>query len=387
MNKLNIRSYGMLAPIGTVGAASSWCYTIHHLAQSFIKSGHQLYLNTTNGIQGVPKNLLKYMRDCPNPDIEFVYCTPNNWPHRFISTTSNTKRAKIRCGILNYESSMLPQDWAQYHKYLDFILPSSEYCEDIFIKAGIPKEKIVVMPLGVDFDVLNAPLDDVRLKTKKKFKLLNVSINHTRKNIPLLIESYLEEFSANDDICLVIKTSLAPKKDVFEIDVRTELNAIIAKYQNKSLPEIEVVEHRFNNIASLYKQCDGLICVSSSEGWFLPGLEGMYCGNLVASPRYGGQLDYLEHNKNCLLIDTIEVRAPNEYQYWQAHPSAVIGLPIKDSIKSTMRKMYENCDELKNTFRKNMRDSVLSYTWDNSAQIILDLYEGKKPKQIYGELL
>lgn len=387
MNKLKVRTYGMMATIGTQGNAASWALTIHYLADQFLKHGDDLYLNTTNGIKGVPKHLLKYFRDCNDPDIDIVYTLPQNWPHRFSGVLSGTKKAKLRLGIFNYESSILPSGWAEYSQYVDYILPSSDYVRDIFLRAGIPDEKIVVLPLGVDFDALNAPIDEgFEFNTKKKFKLLNISIPHARKNIPHLIDSYFEEFTNADDICLIVKTTVQGKRDHFEIDIASALNELKEKHKGKNLPELILLEHRFNNMATIYKKTDALINVAASEGFGLPLLEAMACGKLVAAPRYGGVLDFLNKD-NSLLIDTVEVQAPAEYQYWQASPGATVGFPTKESVRATMRNLYENHAELHKRFDKKMDETVKKYTWDNSMKLILDLINGKKPKRPLGELL
>lgn len=387
MKKLKIRTYGMMATIGTQGNAASWAITIHHLANEFLKNGQELFLNTTNGIKGVPKHLLKYFRDCNDPDIDIVYTLPQNWPHRFTGVVSGTKPAKLKLGIFNYESSILPQGWAEYHKYVDYILPSSEYVKDIFIRAGIPKEKVVVMPLGVDFDALNAPIDEgFEFKTNKKFKLLNISIPHARKNIPALFDAYFDEFTADDDICLIVKTSLTGKKESFEIDVAAALEMLKEKYKGKNLPEYILFEHRFDNMATIYKKTDALINIAASEGFGLPLLEAMACGKLVAAPRFGGVLDFLDRN-NSLLIDTAEIIAPPEYQYWQASREATVGMPIKQSIQSVMRQLYENHDVLHKKFDDNMKKTIEKYTWSNSVKLISDLFAGTLPDSVFGELL
>lgn len=376
-----------MATIGTQGNAASWALTIHYLANEFLKQGHELYLNTTNGIKGVPKHLLKYFRDCNDPDIDIVYTLPQNWPHRFSGALSGTKKAKLRLGIFNYESSVLPYGWAEYHKYVDYILPSSEYVRDIFLRAGIPDEKIIVLPLGVDFDALNAPIDEgFEFKTNKKFKISNISIPHARKNIPALIDAYYEEFTADDDISLIVKTTVTGKRDHFEIDVRAAVDELEQKFKSKKLPELILLEHRFNNIATIYNKTDALINVAASEGFGLPLLEAMACGKLVAGPRYGGVLDFLNKD-NSLLIDTIEVQAPAEYQYWQPDPNAVVGRPTKQSIMATLRNLYENHEELHKRFDEKMKETVKIYTWDSSTKLILDLLEGKKAKRVLGELL
>lgn len=392
MQRLKIRSHSLMSPIGTVGDASSWCYTIHYLARAFIKMGHDVNLITTNGVSGVPKDLLKNFKECVNPDLELVYCTPNNYPSRFLGVNAITKRAKIRFGILNYESSHIPKSWIDYIKYVDYVLPSSSAVADTFLRAGVPGEKIVVLPLGVDFATLDGKLDNFKLKTNKKIKILNVSIPHLRKGFEALFQAYFNEFDVEDDVCLVIKTKLrnlnSPQKQIFEVDVMEEYSkARAASPKKEKLPEVEFVDFRFENMATLYKQCDAVINTSVFEGWALPILEMGYCGGLVAAPRYSGQLDYLEHNKNALLIDVIESRALEGHQYWEANQNAVVGYPVIRSIQNTMRNIYDNHEELHNKFDENMKKTVIKYTWDNSAKIVLDLYDGKLPIKQFGEIL
>jgi glycosyltransferase involved in cell wall biosynthesis len=386
MKKLKIKTHSMLSPINTRGGASSWVYTIHSIMREFEKMNHDLYFITTDGVNGVDKKWYKYFRDCPEPDISINYTLPSNWPHRFNDgVLAGTKRAKLRLAIFNYESSILPKNWSEHHTYVDHVLASSEYCRDIFIRAGIPQEKVLVLPLGISHDELLAPLDNYELKTKKRFKILNISIPHHRKNIPLLIDAYFDEFSAKDDVCLVLKTSLE-KKETFEIDVMAELKALQAKY-NKDLPEIEIITHRFNNIATLYKKTDALINVASSEGFGLDPLGAMFCNKLVATPRYGGVLEYMEHNKNGLLIDTVEGAAGPQHQYWMESPGAVVGYPVKSSIMTTMRNMYENQGVLLEKFGSNMKDTANRFTWKRAAETIIDLYNGKVPVKVLGEML
>jgi glycosyltransferase involved in cell wall biosynthesis len=378
MPKLKIRTQGMF------GTEHSWSVTMRNLFAAFEKMGHDLYINTTNGIDGVPKKWFKYFRDCTDPDIDICYTLPINFPHRFAA------KARCKLGIYNYESSILPPGWADYHKYVDYILPSSEYCKDIFINAGIPNEKLFVLPLGIDFDLLNSPHDKLALQTKKRFKLLNVSIPHMRKNIPALIDAYLKEFSASDDICLVIKSSATKIEDAnYEINVVDMIRQVTAenvkKFPDKLMPEIELVDFKFVNMATIYTQCDALINVASSEGFGLPLLEAMACNKIVAAPDFGGVKDFLNVD-NSLVIDAMEIYAPPAYQYWYATKGATISFPISESMQKVMRNLYENKEELHKKFEKNMKATVAKYTWDNAANIVTNLLEKGSFYEI-GELI
>lgn len=381
MKKLKIRTQTML------GTHHSWSITMLNLFSAFEKMGHELYMNTTNGIENVPKKWFKYFRDCDDPDIDINYTLPSNWTHRF------APNAKMKMGIYNYESSILPAGWNSYHNHVDYILPSSQYCKDIFTDASIPNNKVVVLPLGIDFDQLNSTKDNFLLKTKKKIKILNVSIPHVRKNIPLIVDAFLKEFNNDDDVCLVIKSSALPKIDqAYEINVLEAITAVMSKNReempNKKPPQIEFVDFKFKNLATLYDQCDAIVNVASSEGFGLPLLEAMARGKIVAAPKYGGVLDFLNKD-NSLLIDTAEVYAPANYQYWHASNGATIGYPIIESTQKVLRTIYEDSQKLQDKFAVNMKNTTEKYTWHNTAQKVIDLFDGKIETSNYevGELI
>ena len=73
------------------------------------------------------------------------------------------------------------------------------------MRSGIPEHKIKVIPLGVDENIFHFNVNTFELKTKKSFHFLFVGGTIFRKGIDTLLQAYLDEFSAKDDVCLVIK--------------------------------------------------------------------------------------------------------------------------------------------------------------------------------------
>jgi glycosyltransferase involved in cell wall biosynthesis len=204
---------------------------------------------------------------------------------------------------------------------------------------------MLVVPHGVDTKMFNADIPPYKLKTEKRVKFLHNAIPHHRKLHERVLRGYLDTFTGDDDVCLVMKTKfLTPAKDKpFEVDIKAVLEAAFKGRKNP--PEVEIINEYIPDIGSLYTACDAVISMSSCEGFWLPGLEALACGPIIIAPRHGGQLDFL-NDDNSLLVDTGEMIA---------------------------RRVYENLDEEKARVKEAAAATVEKFTWEAAAQMILDL--------------
>jgi glycosyltransferase involved in cell wall biosynthesis len=107
--------------------------------------------------------------------------------------------------IQPWEYGALPLDWVANSGQVDeFWLPSN-YVRDVYVKSGVPAEKVKVVPNGVDPDRFHPAVAPMNLATKKGFKFLFVGGTIHRKGADALLQAYLQTFTAQDDVCLVIK--------------------------------------------------------------------------------------------------------------------------------------------------------------------------------------
>jgi len=294
---MKIRVHGML------GTYHSWSLTTQALVRAMVKiGGHEIFLKSTNNLENfpedlkdlllpgyhgalvqgdanyidgqgneitiTPKNREPEIRDLNRPyDLEFCYTIPYQHPRRFYP------ESRCRAVVWNFESSILPPGWHYYSRAVDYMLPSSQFSYDIFAQNGIPEEKLVVVPHGVDTNIFNPDIPPFKLKTKKRVKLLHNAIPHHRKLHERVIKGYIDTFTGNDDVCLVLKTKFVkpPKEKPFEVDVKEILTKALQGKRNP--PEIEVINDKFiSNIGSLYTACDAVVSMSSTEGFcLLPG--------------------------------------------------------------------------------------------------------------------
>jgi O-antigen biosynthesis alpha-1,2-mannosyltransferase len=366
---LKIRSHSIF------GTHHSWAVTMRSLFGEFIKDGHDPYIQSINKYSCVPKEWEQYCRrNVLDPDLDISYTAPINFHSRF------TTDAKVKAAIYNYETIPLPEVFGKAYEHVDYVLPSSEFSKRVFVEAGWPEEKLVVVPHGIHMEDFNNK-DKLKLRNKNTFRFLNVSIAHYRKNIPLLVQAYYDAFTSKDDVCLVIKTQITPtigkKRNRFEQLVARDIALLQDKMiQNgraaDSLPLIELIEEKFPSMVPLYNSCDVLVSATSAEGFGIPLLEGLAANMLVIAPRCTGQLDFLNDN-NSLLVDVATMKASPQYQYWTVTDKAWTYIPIKKSLSMQMRNAFENDKKLRKKFKKGRAETLEQFTWENAAKQILEL--------------
>lgn len=362
-NVATIRSQAML------GTAHSWAVTMRSLLVELAKMNHKLDLHSINGYKLFPEELTPFIEsNYASHDIDITYTLPRNFKDRFLPTSSS------RMAIYNYESSHLPAVWKDAHNHLDYVLPSSNFTKEIFVRGGWPERKCIVIPHGIHPDEFSNKNKVTNIRSKKTFKFLNVSIPHYRKNIATLVDAYYSEFHFDEDVVLILKTSLSKPKYKFECDVMKEILAVqnMRKHKGKKLPQIEIIQHRYDSMVPLYNSCDCLVSASSAEGFGLPLLEALAANILVIAPGSTGQTDFL-NSENSLLVDTREISAGSKYQYWSPTKGATTFLPVLEDLSSKMRKAFSSKKDLLKLFSEGRAKTVDKFTWNAAAKMILDI--------------
>lgn len=362
MSRKNIRIKSML------GTSHSWSVTLRSLIHEFLDLNQNCFLESINGYEMMPLGWHKYKLDLAQPDIDLTYTLPRNFKNRF------NKDSHLKLAIYNYETSILPAVWKDCYKHLDYVLPSSHFSKKVFVDAGWPEDRCIVVPHGIRLSDFDDKRKVNNLKTKKRFKFLNVSIPHYRKNIYTLLEAYYSEFSANDDVCLIIKSSNSKPKYHFECNVVKEILKAQKKAfkKKKNLPQVELITTKYESIIPLYNSCQCLVSATSSEGFGLPLLEAIAAKMIVVAPHVTGQADFL-NTDNSIKVDAKEVLAPKAYQYWRPSRNAKTYMPDVDSLREGMRRAYNMRSGIPEVMSQSMLKTAEKFTWRNAAKQILEI--------------
>ncbi len=370
---------------GFLGKNHSWSIVAQNLSREFIRMGHDVDLFSTNGVDHFPDDLKPRLKGYFD---ETTVITPENY-HSIISSKLEKqydmqmsytalrnfdkyfiRGDKNRFGIWNYETTVLPKAFAKHAKFVDKVLPSSEFSKKIFTENGMSADKQVVVPHGIYLERY-ANLGKYPLKTTKKYKILcNIAQPHLRKNIPGLLKAYGLAFTKKDDVCLVLKISRKSPQPMFDVSFNDIFNKW--KIEFKDHAEVEIIDKFIVDIEPLYNSCDVVFTMSHAECFWMPGLEGFAANKIVVAPRYGGQLDYM-NDENSILIDGREIRADNRMQYWEPSSYAKVFDPNPLDAAQKLKALINNYDEYYKQFSPKMQELVQDFTWEKAATKIINL--------------
>lgn len=217
--------------------------------------------------------------------------------------------------FIAWEETVYPERWAnEINKYAHGILVASSFNKEIFIRNEI-ELPIHIIHEGIPDSNKLSPTESYPLKTQKTVKFLHVSTGRKRKGVDILIESYVNSFTKDDDVCLVIKSFPNADNIVQEsIDKLTK--------DNPNSPEIEHVYSDLSGqeIVNLIHTCTVCVYPTRTEGFGLTILEALWHKKTLVTTNYSAHLDFT-NSENAFLIDfeiedTIESEQTNLGAKW-----------------------------------------------------------------------
>ncbi len=198
--------------------------------------------------------------------------------------------------IQPWEFGVVPKAWTKHAGEVQEWWTPSHFSEECFLRAGVPREKVSVVPNGVDTNVF-APTG--RAKRRGPLRFLYVGGTIERKGFDLVLQAYCAAFSRRDDVVLVVKPFLSDAQYA-GINLDEELKRAAA---NDGNPRIEIVDHDLDEqgLADLYRSCEVLLAPYRGEAFCLPVLEAMACGVPAVVTGAGGAMDFASSSTSWLV--------------------------------------------------------------------------------------
>jgi glycosyltransferase involved in cell wall biosynthesis len=299
------------------------------------------------------------LRTTPSPDaaVTVRHAWPPDWKRPL-----NGKLAVIQ----PWEFGMLPETWVRQACDVDEFWVPSNFVHDCYLASGIPAQKVFVVPNGVDAEKFHPQAAPAKLSTQKKFKFLFVGGTIGRKGPDLLLKAYLQNFTAADDVCLVIK-DFGGKSfyagQTFESQIRVAQSLPDAPeilYLNEELPP--------ESLPGLYTACDCFVLPYRGEGFGLPVLEAMACGRPVIVTA-GGAVDDFVRDEFAWRIPATRKSIGNEVGGMKLAGNGWLLEPDPFVLGKDMRYAFANPDEARERGILASHHAHQFFSWKNSASI------------------
>jgi glycosyltransferase involved in cell wall biosynthesis len=188
-----------------------------------------------------------------------------------------------------FESDLLDEDYIKNYLLLAHVIwtPSS-WGKEVLINHGIPKDKVDVVPGGVNPSVFHPLLRTRDNPPDSTFRFLTIGKYEQRKGYEPLLASFLRAFSNDKSVILDIKA------DFFlnHAERKSELELLVKRM---GLQNVNLVWGKLDDIGmfSLYNRASSFVYPSRAEGWGLPLIEAIAMGIPTISTFYSGHSEFL----------------------------------------------------------------------------------------------
>ncbi|WP_190273587.1 glycosyltransferase family 4 protein [Crystallibacter crystallopoietes] len=251
-----------------------------------------------------------------------------------------------------FETASVPPDWLNRAGKVDEIWVPSHFNAAALAAGGVPAAKVRVLPEAIE---------DRWLETRSPpyprtgtFRFLSVFKWQYRKGWDVLLEAYCQEFTADDDVELLIRADpLVPE----DCNIPTTVAAIQSKFRNP--PRVRLLEEALQPPAlrRLYAEAHAFVLPTRGEAWGRPFMEAMACGLLAIGTGWGGQLDFMD-SSNSLLIDFDLADVPETaVREWPEFRGQQWAEPSVESLRHCLRRAVNNGADLA-TLRHNAREVI-----------------------------
>lgn len=245
---------------------------------------------------------------------------------------------------------------------------------DAFASQGIDKKKLRVINFGVDSDRFNPNVAPLEIKGKTQFTIGTAFDWGVRKNPQGMITSFLQEFSNDPDVCLVVKAYTGYGDAAAAEGIRREIATMRNMLRSKAKILFVKDYLHYDSMPAFHNSIDAWLNLSRGEGWDLGSIQSLACGKPVIGADNSSHKTYLNKD-NAYLVECSKV--PITSQEFLAKNPNFIGHSwwepnLKDARKQ-MRMAYNDfkAGEAYKLKSEAARQTALDFPWKNTALKII----------------
>lgn len=299
-------------------------------------------------------------------DVQFDIHTQAYTPE-FFNQSPNSKK---NIGLTMFETDSIPAHWKRYMMPMDNIITPTEWGASIFSNY-IPKDKIIVSPLGYDKTKLcETDYGDLKrqiIEGKEDRRIVLCCCDYNiRKGIK---EIFKAVNMAPDNLFFILR--FAP--------VQASSNAIVEDvHMHIYRDNYAIIPHFITdeNIANLMYISDFIFSPTRGEGFGLPLIESMAHGTPVVATNWSAHTSFV-NNENGFLIDyLLDDIDPGDMitgsMLYYGHKWSIV---TKDGISRALDFMSTISNEQLTILKNKAREDARKYECDTIAKKLYDSLE------------
>jgi len=295
-------------------------------------------------------------------DTVVIHAHPYHVPH-----WASLEPGKRVVAYTIWDTDRLPLAWPSCLAGVERVLVPSRWCREVFERSGV-RPPVIVVPYIADPAAAEGG-ERGRASEGDEVVFYTIGTWTARKNVGGTIRCFLDTFTADDHVSLVVKTSpftyresrlgtLRPLLRVYRALRRTRaapaapprpdaaqaVERMRRRYPRP--PRVQVISEELSRrgLIALHRGGDCFVSLTHAEGWCPEAFDAAACGSPVVITGFGGPLDYLDPELAWLVGYDLE-RARDDDDLTHFTRDQRWARPREAEASARLRAVRENPDE------------------------------------------
>ncbi|MDU1846690.1 MAG: hypothetical protein E6778_14195 [Niallia nealsonii] len=228
-------------------------------------------------------------------DAVLIHTVPEYYPY-WLNKRKKTNPDVPVFGYTAWETDCIPPHWPELLNNMDGIFVPSHWNKEVFLSCGV-KIPIHVLPHISEFhgirprDPLSPDLSNILKQIEGDYVFYSIGMWNERKNIPFLLQAFLEEFAATENVTLLLKTDSLDwttyqkswkkyfGRPSFQ-PASTSFQSIVDSYSERAKVIHLTSNLSSNDIAWIHFLGNCFVSFTHGEGWGMGAYEAAWFGNV-----------------------------------------------------------------------------------------------------------
>ncbi|WP_165279881.1 glycosyltransferase family 4 protein [Paenibacillus protaetiae] len=303
-----------------------------------------------------------------------IHAQPDTFPLIHFEGISFAKKI----GITIFETDRIPPAWVEWCNAMDEIWLPSQFNMETFSRSGVDRDKLKLVPYSIQSEKYNQSFRPYPFhEAVKSFKFLYTCAFVYRKGIDLLVRAFCEEFSADEDVSLVLKIYVPSWHP--HVDLPSLIRSYIPDLTNH--PHIELIQDKIpiDDLLSLYHSSDCYVSTDRANGWGMPCMEMMAMGKPAITINWSGSTEFMKETNSFLIepeaeLEEVDVVLQQTLPgFYQGHQWAKV---TTGNVRRTLREAYEDQEKRERIAKQARLDIEQKYSARAVADIIRSILDG-----------